>query len=109
MQQHPEKLFAGRSARHGAIRLVEDSTSSRWEPMKFRIHLIAKRQALQTMPQSLATSEIDVETVDQAREAAYSLADRLLPQTHTIEIENAKGKTVERLERDGAAWRKVNA
>lgn len=103
MQQHPEELLAGRSARHSALRLLEDSTS----PMKFRLHLIAEGQLPQTPPQTLATSEIDVETADQAREAAYSLADRLLPQTHTIEIESAKGKTVERWERDGDVWRNI--
>jgi hypothetical protein len=77
--------------------------------MKFRIHLIAKGLSPQTMPQTLATSEIDVETVDHAREAAYSLADRLLPQTHTIEIESARGKTGERWKHDGGVWRKINA
>lgn len=103
-QQHPK---SGRSS--SAVRLVEDSTSPISQSLKFRLHLIAEGRSPQITPQTLATSDIEVETVDKARAAAYSLADRLLPQTHTIEIESARGEAVERWHRDGSLWREITA
>jgi hypothetical protein len=77
--------------------------------MGFRTHFFAAPPAPGVLPQPLDAPRGGFASIEQARDAAFSVANTVWPQTHSIEIDDDVGTICERWVRDGSTWRKVDA